>query len=81
MPPLGEQILLVKEKSNLYDEKAVAAYNSMKEKIGYVSAKSSQNAKVHSRMEEEEIRGQVWAIFPNQILVEIELPKNPPPKK
>ena len=79
MPQIGEKLLLVKEKNNLFDENAVAAFNYMNEKIGYVSAKSSRNAKIHSRMKEDEINGRVWAIFPNQLLVEIDIPKNPPP--
>ena len=74
-PTIDDIITLVKEKDNPFDELAVAAYNSKKEKIGYVSAKSCYNKKVYDKMSNDIFLGKVWAVFPNQILVELDFQK------
>ncbi len=79
-PNLHDELLLVKEKENLFDAQAIAAYTLHGEKVGYISARSSQNVKVYSRMQQEIICAKIWALFPNQILVELDFPKNTPPK-
>lgn len=71
-PQIDDFVILVKEKDNFYDDMAIAAYNSKKEKFGYVSAKSSKNRKVYSKMLEDEFLGKVWAVYQNQILVELD---------
>ena len=81
LPHIYDELLLVKERENQFDTMAVAAYTIEGEKLGYVSAKSLYNAKVFARMQTEITFGKVWAIFPNQILVELDLPKNTPPNK
>lgn len=71
-PLIGEAIRLVKEKTNLYDPLAIAAYNKANQKIGYISARSCYNKKVYNRMLEETVHGIVWSVGINQILVEID---------
>ncbi len=72
MPQLYDSLLMVKERENIYDDNAIAAYNSKKQKIGYVSRIGSSNTKVYDKMKEDYFVGKVWAIFPNQILVELD---------
>lgn len=72
MPQLFDTVLMVKEKHNLFDKNAIAAYNSKKQKVGYVSRNGSSNTKVYDKMKEDHFVGKVWAIFPNQILVELD---------
>ena len=80
-PKDGELIFLVKEKDNIYDNQAIAAYNTQNEKIGYVSAKTKSNQKVYSIMKNDIYCGTVWTTAPNQILVKLEIPNNTPPNK
>lgn len=77
-PVIGEEVTLYKEKDNLYDPMAIAAYNMSKQKIGYIGAKNQYNKKVYTNMLSESTKGIVWAIFPNQILVEIDFKKKIP---
>ncbi|MEI8129562.1 MAG: HIRAN domain-containing protein [bacterium] len=79
-PSIDDPIKLVKERNNLYDELAIAAYTINNEKIGYVSAKSCYNKKVFDRMQDEELSGLVWAVFQNEILIELDFQKNLPQK-
>ena len=72
MPQLYDSLLMVKERENIYDDNAIAAYNSKKQKIGQVSRIGSSNTKVYDKMKEDHFVGKVWAIFPNQILVELD---------
>lgn len=74
-PKIGDEVLLIKERENIFDQMAIAAYNKSKQQLGYISAQSNQNEKVYKRMLEESVRGYVWSIGKNQILVEIDLPK------
>jgi hypothetical protein len=48
------------------------AYHRSKQEIGYIVAKNKYNKKVYAKMLNESTKGIVWAIFPNQILVEID---------
>lgn len=73
---INDDILLVKEHENVYDDKAIAAYNIKGEKIGYISTKSLCNAKVREKMRQEDIIGKVWSIGRNQILVELDFSIN-----
>ena len=77
---IGDTITFIKEGENLYDKNAVAVFNNSNQKIGYISKKSFYNIKVCYLMKQKEISGKIWAIFNSSILVELVLPKNPPPK-
>ena len=72
-PLIGEQVLLIKEKDNLFDPKAIAAYNSLNQQLGYIGARSSYNKRVYNKMLNESINGKIWSVSKNQILVEIDL--------
>jgi hypothetical protein len=76
---IDDSVILVQEKDNIFDDNAVAVFNLKNQKVGYVSAKSSQNVKVRSKMEQEQILGKVWCISHNQILIELDFSNNPPP--
>lgn len=69
-----DEILLVKEKDNAYDDKAVAAFNSSGQKIGYVAKRNAYNQKVHSKMKRNQFRGKAWSFYNGQILVELDFP-------
>jgi hypothetical protein len=71
MPRLNDDLIIVKEKENIYDREAIAAYNKSNQKIGYISRNSCFNSKVYMKMQEDAIIGKVWALFPNQILIEL----------
>ena len=75
-PIIGDEIFLVKERENLYDSLAIAAYNKHNQKIGYISKKNCYNEKVYSKMKAETISALVWLVAKNQILVEIEQFRN-----
>lgn len=77
-PIIGEEVTLLKEKDNIYDPMAIAAFNKSKQQIGYIGAKNQYNKKVYSKMLSESTKGVVWAIFPNQILVELDFNKKMP---
>lgn len=68
---IDDEILLVKEKENLFEDNSVAAYNHQGEQIGYVSSRSTYNAKVNAKMKEINLRSKVFSIGRNQILVEL----------
>ena len=72
MPRLYDNLIIIKEKDNVYDAEAIAAYNAENEKIGYISRNSCYNSKVFKKMKADHFIGKVWAIFPNQILVELD---------
>jgi hypothetical protein len=76
---IDDAVLLIKEKGNIFDENAVATFNTQNQKIGYVSAKNSRNIKVRAKMEQEQIWGKVWCISRNQVLVELDFSNNTPP--
>ena len=68
--------MLLQESENLYDDMAIAAYNSENQKIGYVSARSTYNKKVYQKMlGTTTVQGKIWSIGRNQILVEIDFEK------
>lgn len=71
-PLIGDEIFLVKEKANIHDSMAIAAYNKLNQKQGYISTRSCYNEKVYHRMLEETIKAIVWSVGKNQILVEID---------
>lgn len=71
---IDDEILLVKEKDKVYDKKAVAAFNSSGEKIGYVGKRSEYNQKVHSRMKQKQFTGKAWCFYRGLILVELDFP-------
>ncbi len=71
-PRIDDEILLVKEKNNPFDDKAVAAYNHVGQKIGYVSKRCLHNSKVNDKMKQEDFIGKIWSIGKNQILVELD---------
>jgi len=72
MPKLQDNLIIIKEKDNVYDAEAIAAYNAENQKIGYISRNSCYNSKVFKKMEADHFIGKVWAIFPNQILIELD---------
>jgi len=72
MPNLNDNLKIVKERENIYDSEAIAAYNKTNQKIGYISKNSCFNSKVYKKMQEDAIIGKVWALFPNQILIELD---------
>jgi len=74
-PKIGDEVLMIKEKENLFDPMAIAAYNKLSQKIGYIGARSNYNKKVYARMLEVFVIGFVWSIGKNQILVEIDIPR------
>lgn len=71
-PLIGDEVFLIKEKDNLYDPMAIAAYNRRNQKIGYISKKSCYNEKVYNKMQAESINAIIWSVAKNQILVEID---------
>lgn len=71
-PFIGDKIRLVKEKKNLYDPMAIAAYNMLKQKIGYISKRRCCNQKVYSLMLKKSMDALVVTVAKNQILVEID---------
>ncbi len=77
---MNEPILLLREPKNYYDKNAVAAYNLLKQKFGYVSAKDSRNIHVQSLMADDRVWAKVFLIYSNQILVELPLANYTPPK-
>ena len=77
-PIIGEEVTLLKEKDNIYDPMAIAAFNKSKQQIGYIGAKNQYNKKVYSKMLSESTKGVFWSIFPNQILVELDFKKKMP---
>jgi len=80
-PTIHEIVTLHKEKDNPFDKFAIAVYNCKNEKIGYVSKKAIENKKVYSIIKDDIYYGRIWGIFPNYLLVELDLSNNPPPKK
>lgn len=72
MPKLQDNLIIIKEKDNIYDTEAIAAYNAANQKIGYISRNSCYNSKVFKKMKTDHFFGKVWAIFPNQILIELD---------
>jgi hypothetical protein len=72
MPSLKDDLKIIKERENIYDKEAIAAYNKSNQKIGYISRNSCFNSKVYKKMQEDIVIGKVWAIFPNQILIELD---------
>lgn len=76
---IDDSLILVKEKDNIFDDNAVAVFNLKNQKVGYVSAKSSRNIKVRSKMQQEQILGKVWSISRSQILIELDFSNNTPP--
>jgi hypothetical protein len=69
---IDDEVLLVKEKDNLYDDNAVAVFNMSGEKIGYIGSRSSRNHKVNSKMNKNDCIGKVWCITRNQVLIELD---------
>ena len=59
-------------RSNAPKHRSAAAYNAENQKIGYISRNSCYNSKVFKKMKADHFIGKVWAIFPNQILIELD---------
>ena len=49
MPKLQDNLMIIKEKDNVFDAEAIAAYNSANQKIGYISRNSCYNSKVFKK--------------------------------
>lgn len=75
IPAIEDHVVIIKERENLYDEKAIAVYNTTGEKLGYIGKRNKFNEKVYAKMLKEQFYGKVWAIFKRQILIEIEFNK------
>ena len=71
-PIIGDEVLLLKEKDNLFDPKAIAAFNNLNQQLGYIGARSNYNKKVYSKMLTKSVKGKIWSVSKSQILVEIE---------
>jgi hypothetical protein len=69
-PIVGEIIYLVKEPDNPIDSMAVAAFNDLNQRMGYVSSKYNQ--KVFSGMSDEKCLAKVWWVFRTYILIDVE---------
>lgn len=67
-PIFGETVYLVKEPDNPIDSMAVALYNELGERMGYVSSKF--NKKVFYRIVDDRCTAKVWWIFRTFILIE-----------
>jgi hypothetical protein len=71
-PIIGEEVLLLKEKDNLFDPKAIAAFNNLNQQLGYIGARSNYNKKVyskwkliHSHIKSELLKCYLWQILDN----------------
>ena len=71
-PLIGDEVILLKEKDNLFDPKAIAAFNNLNQQLGYIGARSNYNKKVYSKMLTKSVKGKIWSVSKSQILVEIE---------
>lgn len=69
-PLVGEVVYLLKEPENPIDSMAVAVYNDLNQRMGYVSSKFNQ--KVFSRMSDEKCLAKVWWVFRTYILIDVE---------
>lgn len=69
---INDELLLVKEKDNLYEDKAIGAYNHLGQQVGYISARSSYNVKVYNKITKNNCIGKVWCISNNQALIELD---------
>jgi len=49
MPKLQDNLKIIKEKDNVYDAEAIAAYNVENQKIVYISRNSCYNSKVFKK--------------------------------
>jgi hypothetical protein len=81
MPSIDDEILLIKERDNGIDDIVIGAYNKAKQKIGTVSIRSIFNRQVYSKLIDNYFYGKVFCISKNNILVEIDFPKNSPSNK
>lgn len=79
MPSIDEEILLIKERDDGIDDIVIGAYNKAKQKIGTVSVRSIFNRQVYAKLIDNYFYGKIFSISRNNILVEIDYPKNPPP--
>lgn len=80
-PSIDELLVLHKEKNNPHDEFAIAAYNTKNEKVGYLSRKAIEKYRIYDYITTDVYFSRIWAIYPNQLLVELDLSNNPLPKK
>jgi ribosome-associated toxin RatA of RatAB toxin-antitoxin module len=69
---MDEEILLVKEKDNAFDNNAIVAFNSLGQKFGYVSTRRDFSKKVNAKMKQNEFYGKVWGKTGGEILVELD---------
>ena len=65
---IGDKLILVKENNSSI---VYFALTLKKEKIGQLSSRSLNNPKVRSKLGNEYIQGKVFAIFQNQILLDM----------
>jgi hypothetical protein len=68
---IDDEILLVKEKDNIYDDKAIGAYNHLGQQVGYISSRSTYNVNVFNKIMKDDCICMIWSISHNYILVEI----------
>ena len=73
-PTIGDELTLIKENDNIFADKSIGVYFKEK-KIGFLSRRCSYNNQVFEKMKKGNVYGIVWAMFPNNILVEID-PQN-----
>ena len=73
-PNIGDELKLIKENDNLFADKSIGVYYK-DQKIGFLSRRSPYNNEVFEKMNKGNVYGIVWAMFPNNILVEID-PQN-----
>lgn len=73
-PNIGEELKLIKENDNIFADKSIGVYYK-DHKIGFLSRRSTYNNEVFEKMKKGNVYGIVWAMFPNNILVELD-PQN-----
>lgn len=66
---VDDKINLQKESDKVSSPIMIAAYNSMNEKLGYVSGKSIKQKRIMEMINAQQTECRVFGIFKNQILV------------
>lgn len=78
-PKIDEELLLIKEPIDDIGEIKISAYNKNKEKLGFLGIQSLLHQQVYSKLTNNYFYGIVFCITRNNILVEIDYPKNTSP--
>jgi hypothetical protein len=71
MPAIGDQLQLIKETDDIFSSDAIGVYFK-DHKIGFLSRLSTYNLQVFERMTKGKAYGIVYALFPTNILVELD---------